>query len=121
MSSGRGGQREGAGRKSVWRNGETQTIRVPKILVVQLLEIAKKLDEGETIEFVSQSKRKFESVTQSNYRAIDDATRSGESCPHCGVADWRIEGYRTLKSGEKKQKRQCRNCDRIWSVLIEQA
>lgn len=121
MSSGRGGQREGAGRKSAWKNGETQTIRVPKILVAQLLEIAKRLDEGELIDFVSQSKLKIESVSKSSSRAIASVTGSSEACPHCGVADWRIEGYRTVKSGQRKQKRQCRNCDRIWSVLIEQA
>jgi hypothetical protein len=41
---GRGGQRNGAGRKSGWKNSETQTIRVPKIFAAQILEYARKLD-----------------------------------------------------------------------------
>jgi uncharacterized protein (DUF2249 family) len=48
----RGGKREGSGRKSVWKHGETQAIRVPKAFVPQLLEIARKLDAGEAIEIV---------------------------------------------------------------------
>jgi hypothetical protein len=40
----RGGQREGSGRKSVWKHSETQAIRVPKIFVAQILDYAKQLD-----------------------------------------------------------------------------
>jgi hypothetical protein len=43
---GRGGQREGAGRKSGWKHSETQTIRVPKIFAVQVLDYARQLDAG---------------------------------------------------------------------------
>jgi len=42
----RGGYRKGAGRRGEWRNSETQVIRVPKILVPQILEIARSLDRG---------------------------------------------------------------------------
>ena len=49
----RGGKREGAGAKFKWKHGKTKTIRVPVELADQLLELAKKLDEGETV--VSQS------------------------------------------------------------------
>ena len=80
MNGGRGGQRDGAGRKSVWRNGETQTIRVPKVLADQILEIAKRLDSGEVIEFVSESKeklkRKRDSVTKSKPDPNDYVTNS---------------------------------------------
>lgn len=52
----RGGYRENAGRRAGWNNSETQTIRVPKALASQLLEIARKLDEGEVIDFGTESK-----------------------------------------------------------------
>lgn len=45
----RGGYREGGGRPSSFRTGATQTIRVPVALADQVLEIAHKLDRGETI------------------------------------------------------------------------
>lgn len=51
----RGGARKGAGRKSKWRNRKTKMIRVPEALSEDLLEIARKLDSGETIEFESDS------------------------------------------------------------------
>ncbi len=76
MNSGRGGCREGAGRKHAWKHGETQTIRVPKALVSQLLEIARKLDEGEAIDFVTQPKRKFNSVTKSKPTHVESVTNS---------------------------------------------
>ena len=45
----RGGKREGAGAKFKWKHGKTKTIRVPVELADRLLELAKKLDEGETV------------------------------------------------------------------------
>jgi hypothetical protein len=45
----RGGHRQNAGRKAAWQNSETQVIRVPKILVPQLLKIAKDLDRGQVV------------------------------------------------------------------------
>lgn len=45
----RGGHRDNAGRKSTWNNGDTQTIRVPKVFADQLIEIAKKLDRGQPL------------------------------------------------------------------------
>lgn len=41
---GRGGHRDGAGRKSGWNHAETQTIRVPKVFAAQLMDIARQLD-----------------------------------------------------------------------------
>jgi hypothetical protein len=43
---GRGGLRRGAGRKAVWQDQETQTIRVPVALKEQLLDIGRGLDQG---------------------------------------------------------------------------
>lgn len=59
MKSGRGGTREGAGRKSSWVSGcrqeETKLMRVPGKLVGQLNEIAHRLDAGETIDLDTKS------------------------------------------------------------------
>jgi hypothetical protein len=46
---GRGGYRQGAGRKAEWRQGQTQIIRVPIALKEQLLKIGRQLDRGEDI------------------------------------------------------------------------
>ena len=45
----RGGKRFGAGAKSSWNNPPTTTIRVPSNLASKLLEIARKLDNGESL------------------------------------------------------------------------
>jgi hypothetical protein len=45
----RGGKREGAGSKPKWKHGKTRTIRVPVELADQILELAKKLDQGEAL------------------------------------------------------------------------
>jgi hypothetical protein len=65
----RGGRRENAGRKSIWKHRETTVIRVPKAFAEELLEIAQKLDSGEDLEFVPKSKaRQIEKVTQSKLK-----------------------------------------------------
>jgi len=50
----RGGQRDGAGRKSTWTSGckfeQTKLIRVPSNISDKVLEIAHKLDSGENID-----------------------------------------------------------------------
>lgn len=55
----RGGQREGAGRKSTWVSGctfkDTTLIRVPSNLASILLEVAHKIDAGEVIDFATKS------------------------------------------------------------------
>ncbi len=43
---GRGGMRAGAGRKGMWQNGETQTIRVPVALKDDLVTLGQQLDRG---------------------------------------------------------------------------
>jgi hypothetical protein len=47
--NGRGGFRQGAGRKGMWQNGETQTIRVPVALKEELIEIGQQLDQGQGV------------------------------------------------------------------------
>ena len=45
----KGGYRENAGRKSEWLSpGATRPIRVPELLADQILEIARRLDRGES-------------------------------------------------------------------------
>jgi hypothetical protein len=47
----RGGKREGSGPKSNWKNGKTKTIRVPISLADDILNIARRLDEQQPVEF----------------------------------------------------------------------
>jgi hypothetical protein len=54
----RGGHREKAGRPSTWKSGckfsETKLIRVPTAIADHLLEIAHRLDSGETLDLVTK-------------------------------------------------------------------
>ena len=56
----RGGRRENAGKKSRWESGrsfsKTKVIRVPVEFAEQLLEIAHKLDSGESFDIDTKSK-----------------------------------------------------------------
>lgn len=52
----RGGVREGAGSKPGWKKGKTKLVRVPEALVDQILDYARKLDEENIIESVTDSK-----------------------------------------------------------------
>ncbi|MEC4816019.1 MAG: hypothetical protein SAK29_22520 [Scytonema sp. PMC 1069.18] len=52
----RGGKRENAGRKLIWNNKDTITIRVPKFIASQVLELAHRLDSGEEIESDTKSR-----------------------------------------------------------------
>lgn len=45
----RGGKRQGSGAKSNWKHGKTKTIRVPVSLADVILDIARKLDNGESV------------------------------------------------------------------------
>ena len=55
----KGGRRKNAGRKNSWQSGcksyETTTIRVPRVLRDELLELAHRLDAGEELNFVTNS------------------------------------------------------------------
>lgn len=52
----RGGYRKNAGRKSKWKSGETTSIRVPKAIAQQVLELAHIIDDGGVIENETNSK-----------------------------------------------------------------
>ena len=74
---GRGGYRAKAGRKSSWQHPETQTIRVPKVLVNQLLQLARRLDNGEPIDTDTKSKPEHsDCACDSNLTVTDSVTDS---------------------------------------------
>jgi hypothetical protein len=66
----RGGHREKAGRPSTWKSGckfsETKLIRVPAAIADQLLEIAHKLDAGETLDLVTKQLSFLDRPTEVN-------------------------------------------------------
>lgn len=64
-SSMRGGYRENAGRKSSWNHRDTCTIRIPKPFAEQLVELARRLDNGEIIDTETESNLEHDSVTES--------------------------------------------------------
>lgn len=43
---GRGGFREGSGRKYKWKSGKTKAVRIPVAILEEVLEYAQKLDSG---------------------------------------------------------------------------
>jgi hypothetical protein len=69
----RGGHREKAGRPSTWKSGckfsETKLIRVPAAIADQLLEIAHRLDSGETLDLVTKQLSLLDRPTEIN---VDD-------------------------------------------------
>ena len=67
----RGGKREGAGNKFKWKHGKTKTIRVPIELADQVLELAKKLDQGETLVSQSEIKEKANIDYDTESKVID--------------------------------------------------
>ena len=69
----RGGHRENAGRKSGWKHPDTQTIRVPKVYANQLIEIARRLDKGESIEFVSKPKNELVTKSKAKKEVTKDS------------------------------------------------
>ena len=94
---GRGGRRENAGRKSNWKNKDTVTIRVPKAIVFQVIEVAHRIDSGENIEldtktkteesdFVIQSKRQENEIITKSSPSISGFSQSSECSSTAGLA-----------------------------------
>lgn len=83
----RGGCREGSGSKSTWKHGKTKTIRIPESLVDQVLEYARKLDKGDIIEPVTESK-------VINLAGISLKTHGGKITVH--VEDLAKAGYHIM-------------------------
>ena len=73
----RGGRRENAGRKATWNHKDTITIRVPKVIATQVMEVARRVDCGEKIDFITKSiSAAFDSVTDSKAADIETITKS---------------------------------------------
>jgi hypothetical protein len=53
--------RQGAGRKGMWQNGETQTIRVPVVLKEDLVTLGQQLDQGQGV-IAGKSLKQLETV-----------------------------------------------------------
>lgn len=70
----RGGYRENSGRKQKWNLGETKAVRIPVAIADTIMEVAKRLDEGEKAESVIIPKSE---VRQSNLSA-EEKTKSAE-------------------------------------------
>jgi len=83
----RGGFRVGAGSKPAWKHGKTKTIRVPDLLVDQVLEYARKLDQEGIIEPVTESKT-------INLAGISLKTYGGKITVH--VEDLAKAGYQIM-------------------------
>ena len=52
----RGGKREGSGGKFKWIHGKTKIVRIPEVLADRILDVAQMIDEGKTVDDVTQSK-----------------------------------------------------------------
>ena len=73
----RGGRRENAGRKATWNNKDTITIRVPKVIAKQVMELAHRLDYGEDIELDTESKTADNDfVIKSSFPEDENITKS---------------------------------------------
>ncbi|EAZ89058.1 hypothetical protein [Crocosphaera chwakensis] len=89
-SSNWGGARENSGRKSIWKNNETCTIRIPKVFAPKLHEIAQKWDKDPLLEFEMNSKsskdeyisksseQQLEHITESSRLKIDSVTKTSQ-------------------------------------------
>lgn len=74
---GRGGRRENAGRKSNWKNKDTVTIRVPRAIVFQVIEVAHRIDSRENIELDTESEsEKYDFDIKSKTRDNEIVTQS---------------------------------------------
>ena len=69
--------RENAGRKATWNNKDTITIRVPKLIAIQVMELAHRLDSGENIELDTESKlANSDFVIKSKFLGYENITKS---------------------------------------------
>ena len=75
-----GGARENAGRRSIWNQKETCTIRIPTVFAPKLHEIAQKWDKDPSLEFEINSKSpKDEYVANSSEQQLENETKSSQS------------------------------------------
>ena len=89
----RGGKRNGSGRHSGWHSGckfaDTQTIRVPRAIAAQVLQIAHRLDMGDVVIW---------------YPKVEQ-TQSDVACPQCKSTTITKDGIKN-----NQQSYQCKQC-----------
>jgi hypothetical protein len=103
----RGGYREKAGRPSTWKSGckfsETKLIRVPTAIADQLLEIAHRLDSGETLDLVTKQLSLLDRPTEINVDARFSGTELALrlKISSGAITNWVRDGTLTQKTKEK--------------------
>jgi predicted RNA-binding Zn-ribbon protein involved in translation (DUF1610 family) len=98
----RGGKRDGSGRRSTWKHCKTRLIRVPEEFVDQVLDFARKLDNGESVttELVK------EVASSSQLSLLSGEHSLSITCPKCGSSQLQKDGR--VKDG--RQKYACKTC-----------
>lgn len=82
----RGGRRANAGRKPTWKNQDTITIRVPKIIATQVMLLARRLDYGENIELDTES------------NSLENDSVSNSICPnHENITKSKLESHEIIR------------------------
>lgn len=105
----RGGKREGAGGKPTWKNGKTKTIRVPIVLVEEILKIARELDEKGVIDCDTDSKMlDLSGITVPEIRGrkfvfLDDLLRAGYEIQPLKLAE--LVRANLILNSQSKEKR----------------
>ncbi len=70
----RGGYRPGAGRKNKWKSGKTKAIRLPEILIFQIMKLVNALDKGEKVtiksDLINQSKNNNQNLRKAADRYL---------------------------------------------------
>ena len=69
--SNRGGKRENAGRKPIWNNPDTCTIRVPKMYAQKVMQLAHRLDSGEEFDNDTKSNSVILAIDTNNQLELE--------------------------------------------------
>ncbi|XHR80593.1 MAG: hypothetical protein ACFKPT_12590 [Gloeotrichia echinulata GP01] len=69
--SNRGGKRENAGRKPIWNNPDTCTIRVPKLIAQKVMQLAHRLDSGEEFDNDTNSNSVIQAIDINNQLELE--------------------------------------------------
>ncbi|XHR84952.1 MAG: hypothetical protein ACFKPT_12000 [Gloeotrichia echinulata GP01] len=69
--SNRGGKRENAGRKPIWNNPDTCTIRVPKLIAQKVIQLAHRLDSGEEFDNDTNSNSVIQAIDINNQLELE--------------------------------------------------
>lgn len=102
-SSMRGGYRENAGRKSSWNHRDTCTIRIPKPFAEHLVELARRLDNGESLDTDTESKLQgYDSLTESIQLGADPKDSPTAMAGKAAIIDTDTESKLTVIDSRKE-------------------